>query len=130
MVQHFQDLSSEAWCLEGVDKLRNHSLVVHLDTDFLIEGEIEQSPQGNLQEQLVIAGDKPVELRNDPLLLHFVLVLSEYAQLLEEVEYDEQQVWVIPLQHRHQEGDDLPVLHLPLDLEILRQIQEQVESHK
>ena len=37
VVQKLDDLGSETWSFKGVDQLRDHSLVVHLDSNFLVK---------------------------------------------------------------------------------------------
>ena len=83
-----------------------------------------------MQQQSVVAWDKPVELLNDALILHFILVLSEDAELLQEVEHDEEKIWVVPLKHGHKQLDHVSILHLSFNLKVLGQVEEEMESYK
>ena len=83
-----------------------------------------------MQQQSVVAWDEPVELFYDALIFHFVLVLSEDAELLQEVEHNEEKIWVVSLEHGHKQLDHVSILHLPFDLKVLGQIEEEMESYK
>lgn len=60
---------------------------------------------------------------------HIVLVLQEDAELLEEGDDEHQELLVIPIQSLDQQLDDVLVPHLQLCARVLRQVEEQVESH-
>ena len=105
-------------------------MLIDLQADFFIKGEVEQQAKGDLQQKLVITRNEPVEPFYDSQFFHFGLVITEDRQFLQKVKHYEQQVRVIPFQHIHQLLDDLSVLHLPFDLEVFSQVQKQVEGHK
>ena len=130
MVEELEDEGAETWRLQDLDELRNHASVVDLAADFGIEGQVEEQPEGYLEQQLVVAWYKSVELVDNIVILHLTLVLSEDAELLQEVQHDKQEVRIVPIQHRYQLCNNAPVLHLALDLQILCQVQEQVEGHE
>lgn len=60
VVQQLDDLRPKARCFQSVNELWDHALVIHLDSDFLVEGQVVQSAQGNLQQQLVVARNKTI----------------------------------------------------------------------
>lgn len=82
MVEQFNDLSPESRCLQGVHQFWNHTLIIHLNSNFLIKGKVEEGAKGDLEEQRVIAGNESIQLLNDSLILHFILVLSKDAEFL------------------------------------------------
>lgn len=93
-------------------------MVVHLDADLLVEGQVEERPQCNLKQQRIVAWYEPIQFLDDAEVFHLVLVLAENGQLLYEVQHNEQQVGVVPAKHRYEKVDDLAVLHFPLDLQV------------
>ena len=60
---------------------------------------------------------------------HLVLVLNKDAEFLEEGHHEDEQLKVVSVECRYQHLDDALVLHLHLDLQVFRQIQQQVERH-
>lgn len=130
VIQKFNDKSSESWCLQSIHKLGYHSLIVHLDSNFLVEREIVECSQSDLEEKLIIARNKAVQLFDDSQLLHFSLVFSEDTKFLYEVEDNKQQVRVVSLQHVYQKTNDASIFHFALNLEVLSQVKKQVESYE
>lgn len=127
MVQQLDNLCPKPWSFEGVHEFWYHSLIVHLNSNFLVKTEVEKHPQGDLQQKSVVAWDEAVQFLDYSQLFHLVLVLSENRQLLEEVENYEKKVGIVALKHGHQKGDDLSILHFALNLEVFGQIEQQVE---
>ena len=97
MVEELKDEGAETWRLQDLDELWDHASVVDLAADFGIEGQVKEQPEGNLEQQLVVTWYKSVELVDNIVILHLTLVLSEDAELLQEVENDEEQIWIIPV---------------------------------
>ena len=65
-----------------------------------------------MEQQVVVTWDKAVQLFNDTLVFHFILILTKYTQLFQEVKNNEEQVRVVPVEHRHELTDDLVILEL------------------
>lgn len=118
MVQQLYNLRPKSRSFEGVHEFWYHTLIVHLNSNLLVKTEIEKHPQGNLQQKSVIARYEPVQFLDNSKLFHLVLIFSENGQLLQEVEDDEEEVGVVSLEHGHQKGNDLPILHFALNLEV------------
>ena len=130
VIEQLYYLGSEARSFECVDELRNHSLIIHLNPNLLVKTEIEKHPQSNLQEERVITRNESVQFFDDPQIFHLIFIFSKNGQFLQKVQNDEKQVGIVSFEHGHQKGDDLPVFHLALNLQILCQIEKQMESHK
>ena len=99
VIQKFEYQSSEARCLQDLNQLWYHTLLIDLVSDFRIEGQVEEQTQGDLEKQLVVAWNEAVQLLNDSAFLHFCLVLTEDTQFLEEVQNDEEKIWVVSVKH-------------------------------
>ena len=67
--------------------------------------------------------------RREPDTHHLLLVLYEDAEFLEERGDQDEQLKVVPFQGLHQHLHNVLVPHLHLHLQVLRQVQQQVESH-
>ena len=63
------------------------------------KAQVEEQAQGDLQQKLIVAGNEPVQLVNDALVLHLVLVVTKDGQLLEEVKNDEEKIRVVSIKH-------------------------------
>lgn len=100
MVEQFENEGTEAWRLQNLHQLGNHAIVVDRIPNLRIKREIKKQAQGNLKQQLVVAGYEPVKFIDNVALLHLDLVLAEDTQLFEEIEDDEQKVRIVPIEHR------------------------------
>lgn len=130
MIEQLDDLCSETGSLQSVDEFWYHSLIIHLDSNFLVETKIKEHPQSNLQQKSVVARNKSVQFLDDSQILHLVFVFSENGQLFQKVEYDEKKIRIIPFKHGHQKSNNLSVFHFALDLKIFSKIEQQVERDK
>jgi len=99
MVKQFEDQSSEAWLLEDIHEFWNEAKVIDLASSLGIEGKVKQKTQSNLQQKLIVAWNKPCKFVDDAQFFHLCFVLTEDAQLLEEVKDDEKQVRVVAIKH-------------------------------
>jgi hypothetical protein len=103
VVQQLDYLSPKSWSLERVDELGNHTCICHLDPDVLVKRKIEQSSESDLQKKGVVAWNKSIQLLDNSLVFHFIFVFAENTQFFQKIEHNEKQIWIIPLQHGHEE---------------------------
>ena len=116
MVKQFQDKGSEARCFQDFNELWDKSLVINLASDLSIERKIEKKSESNLQEELVVAWNEAIELVDDAALFHLSLAFAKDTQFLQEVQYDEEEVWVVSIKHGYKLRYDMSVLHLAFNL--------------
>lgn len=77
MVEQFEDQGTVARGFEHFNQLRDEAIVINLCSCFFVKAQVEEEPKGNLEQELVVAGDKSVKLLDDAKILHLVLVLSK-----------------------------------------------------
>ena len=65
MVEQLDDLRSKSWSLKCVDKLWNHTLIIHLNSNLLVKTKVEEHSQSNLQQKCVVAGNKAIQFLDD-----------------------------------------------------------------
>lgn len=65
MIEQLDDLRSKSWSLKCVDKLWNHTLIIHLNSNLLVKTEVEEHSQSNLQQKCVVAGNETIQFLDD-----------------------------------------------------------------
>jgi hypothetical protein len=113
---------------EEFDDFGDVAAILNLLADLFVEGEILDEPEGELEEDVVVAAEEATEFLHQLLLAHLGLILAHDRHLLEEEQRDNEEVEVVALQHADEVGDDLALLHLLLDRRVLRHVQQQREA--
>lgn len=83
-----------------------------------------------MQKKSIIARYESIQLLNNALVFHLVLVLSKNTKLFNEIKNDEKQIRVVSFKHRHEKSDHLPVFHFSLNLKIFGKIKKQMICDK
>jgi len=79
MIQYFQNECTEAGSFEDLNQLGNHSTVVHVHLKLWVKRQVKEEPQGNLEEELIVAGNESLHFFNYTALLHFLFVVAKNA---------------------------------------------------
>ena len=95
---------------------------VMLPSDF-VKGDVHQEPKRHQDDVLVRAFEKSADLGEDIRFNYLILIIRVDAQLLQEDQGNHKQMGVVALEHPDEELRDLPLLHLPLDLVVLREVE-------
>jgi len=77
VVKQLYDLSSKSRSFQGINQLWNHACVCHFYPHLLVEGKIKQRPQRYLQQQRIIARNKPIQFLDNSLLSHLIFIFSK-----------------------------------------------------
>lgn len=78
---------------------------------------------------LILVVHKVLEIFDDTTLNHFILVLLKDAEFLEKCNYKDQKIFVLPVECLYQARYDVPLFHLELNIDVFRQIEENVEAY-
>mmetsp|Transcript_16271 Transcript_16271/g.41144 ORF Transcript_16271/g.41144 Transcript_16271/m.41144 type:complete len:219 (-) Transcript_16271:723-1379(-) len=117
--------------LHEVNELCDDPLLHQAGPDLRVERQVEHQAE-HAHDDVVARGGGDVleELRGHAALDHLVLVLEEDAKLLEEGHGEEDQLGALAVQHLHQHGGDLALLHLALYPNVLGKVHQHPEADK
>lgn len=65
MIEQLDDLRPKSRSLQCIDKLWNHTLIIHLNSNLLVKTEIKEHSQSNLQQKGVVAGNEAIQFLDD-----------------------------------------------------------------
>ena len=85
MIEQLDNLRPKTRSFQCVNKFWYHTLIIHLNSNLLVETEVEEHSQSNLQQKSVVAGDEAVQFLDDSQVFHLIFVFSKNRQLLQEV---------------------------------------------
>mmetsp|Transcript_38427 Transcript_38427/g.114108 ORF Transcript_38427/g.114108 Transcript_38427/m.114108 type:complete len:454 (+) Transcript_38427:283-1644(+) len=125
VVEQPQNDVPEGRVAEEVDKQLHHAGFCQLPAERLVEGEVVEDPQSEERHAHVLALRQLHKTGESLRSGHHVLVVLEDAELLEELQRDQDQVVArLPVQDLGEELRHLPVHHLPLHGDLLGKVQE------
>ena len=93
-----------------------------------VEGEVEQEPDGGVDEVSVLREQQRAELLHDAAGDHGLLVLGVEGELLQEGDDEDEELVIVPGQELDQEPRHAAPLHLLLHLDILGQVEQEVDG--
>ena len=82
MVEKLQNKSAETRRFEDLNELGNHTSVIDLVSNLSIKRQVEEETKSDLEKQLVVTGDEPIELVDNIALFHLNFVLTKDTELL------------------------------------------------
>mmetsp|Transcript_49938 Transcript_49938/g.117404 ORF Transcript_49938/g.117404 Transcript_49938/m.117404 type:complete len:281 (-) Transcript_49938:750-1592(-) len=101
----------------------------HLVSKFRVEGEVDKEAEGSHGDEFALVVDVGRNQLHHMVLSHLVLVLLENAQLLQEGEGQQHKLRTLSRQHLAEQRDNLAFLHLALDIDVLGEVEQHVETH-